>query len=199
MKLDKYNIIILENITMKRLICITTTLLFSFALVFTAVAAGNGSRSVQHMSGPGHHGPWFPGPWNPPEPNPGDPDQPGPGDTDQPNPWEGGHYGHNHGNIKIADLYLDGEPEIVLLEDETLTVMDNQGEVLFTKTVEGVEDHHNGGWWMMPGYGNRHNGMVTLEVTDFDGDGIPEIIILDAEKLIVLDNNGDPKTTITLP
>ena len=186
---------------MKRLMSITITLLFSFAFVFAAIAAGNGSGSVQYMTGPGHHGPWYP-----PEPNPGDPSQPGPGYPGQPNPENpgqfnpgyGGHYGHNHENIKIADLYLDGDPEIIILEDGMITVMHNEGEVLFTKTAVGIESGYQGGE-MMPGYGNYHNGGVTLEVTDFDGDRIPEIIILDTEKITVLDNNGDHKTTITLP
>ncbi len=46
------------------------------------------------------------------------------------------------------------------------------------------------------GHGNDETG---FEVADLDEDGIPEIIILDTEKLIILKNNGDPKTTITLP
>lgn len=45
----------------------------------------------------------------------------------------------------------------------------------------------------MPGHAHG-NGEV-----DLDEDGTPEIIILDAEKLIILKNNGYLKTTITLP
>ena len=182
----------MEDYTMKRLMSITITLLFVFTLVFTAHIAG--TQAQPNMGDDDHH---MPGPWNPS--NPGYPGQPNPENPGPSNPWYGGHYGHHHENIKIADLYLDSDPEIIILEDGMITVMHNEGEVLFTRTVEGIEDHHNGGSWMVPGYGNRHNGGVTLEVTDFDGDGIPEIIILDTEKLIVLDNNGDHKTTITLP
>jgi hypothetical protein len=121
--------------------------------------------------------------------------------------------GHHHGSFKIADLDLDDEPEIIILEDETLSVLDNKGNVLFTKTVEGIVDNHH---HMMRnskkdsfktlhmgeelGFGfNHHNGGVNFEVANLDDDQNPEIIILDAEKLIVLDHNGDQEFTITLP
>ena len=181
----------MEDFTMKRLMSITITLLFVFTLVFTAHIAG--TQAQPNMGDDDHH---MPGPWNPS--NPGYPGQPNPENPGPSNPWYGGHYGHHHENIKIADLYLDSDPEIIILEDGMITVMHNEGEVLFTKTVVGMESGYQGGE-MMPGYGNYHNGGVTLEVTDFDGDRIPEIIILDTEKITVLDNNGDHKTTITLP
>ncbi len=127
--------------------------------------------------------------------------------------------GNHHGNFKVADLYLDGESEIVLLEGDELIVMDNQGEILFTKTVEGInghpgddDDHHHhmvnsegntiatkhNRWRDWQGH-DHHNGGVSLEVANLDDDQDPEIIIKDAEKLIVLDNEGNQKYTITLP
>ena len=42
-------------------------------------------------------------------------------------------------------------------------------------------------------------GMTCIKVADIDTDLIPEIIILDIEKFIVMDNKGEPKSTIPLP
>ncbi len=158
---------------MKRVMSIMITLLFGFTLIFSAIAAEDTNKTARHMPGDGHHH------WPP-------------GDSGL------GESGHHSGNFKIADLLGDDEPEILLLKGATLTFMDNTGEVLLTKEVVGIEDHH-GEWWFMPGHGHG-NGEVGLEIADLDGDGTPEIIILDTEKLIILDNNGDPKgTPITLP
>jgi hypothetical protein len=157
---------------MKWLISIMITLLFCFALTFTANATENDVPSI-----PLHHH------WDD-------------GDDDHHHSSLDG--GHHSGNFKVADLLDDEEgPEIILLKDATLTFMDSEGKVLLTKTVEGIEDNH-GGWWFMPGHAHG-NGEVGLEIDDLDEDGVPEIIILDTEKLIILNNNGDPKTTITLP
>jgi hypothetical protein len=65
---------------------------------------------------------------------PGFPDSPNFGDFDD---------DHHHSNFKIADLDGDDVPEIVILEGETLIIMDNQGNIFSIKTVEGIEDHHD--------------------------------------------------------
>ncbi len=124
---------------------------------------------------------------------------------------------NHHSNFKVADLDADNVPEIVLLKDETLIVMDNEGAVIFTKEVEGIEDDHDGGHHdVFDVAGNEvtklqhgglfpvetsahHNGSVSLEIADIDIDGFPEIIILDSEKFIVLDNSGTQKMTIPIP
>ncbi len=161
---------------MKRLMSITITLLFIFTLVFSAHAVETQVQS--NMGGDDHHMPWS---W----------------DEDDDDHHHSGNEQHS-GNFKIADLTGDDVPEIVLLEDETLTIMNNKGDVLFTEEVEDIEDYH-GGWWSMPMFGN-HNHAVGLEVSNLDDDDInPEIIIKDAEKLIVLDNEGKFKYTIALP
>ncbi len=124
---------------------------------------------------------------------------------------------NHHSNFKVADLDADNVPEIVLLKDETLIVMDNEGTVIFTEGVEGIEDDHDGGHHhVFDVAGNEvtklqhgglfpvetsahHNGSVSLEIADIDMDGFPEIIILDSEKFIVLDNSGTLKLTIPIP
>lgn len=108
----------------------------------------------------------------------------------------------------VADIDLDSIPEIVILVDDILIVMDNHGTVLFTKEVDGIggtsssfgdsrektlNPQHEGTMPFMK------FGMVCLKVADIDIDLIPEIIILDIEKFIVLDNKGEPKSTIPLP
>lgn len=93
-----------------------------------------------------------------------------------------------HRSFKVADVNLDQVNEIILLQGNTLTVMDNTGETLFTKTVNGVYT-----------YSSMSGGSGTLEVANLDDDAYPEIIIGTYSQLIVLDHNGDPKTTITLP
>lgn len=125
--------------------------------------------------------------------------------------------GDHHRNFKVGDLDADNVPEIIVLVDETLIVMDNQGEVIFTKEVDGIEDNHDGDHHhvfdvaenevtklqhsgVFPVQGNSHHtGSVSLEIADIDMDGFQEIIILDSEKLIVLDNSGNPKLTIPIP
>ena len=109
---------------MKRLMSITITLLFVFTLVFTAHAAE--TQAQPNMDDPGDyhmHDPWD--------------DDDDDDDHHMPGPWDNRH--HN-GNFKIADLTGDDVPEIIILKDETLTVSDNEGDVLFTKTVEGIDD-----------------------------------------------------------
>ncbi len=159
---------------MKRVMSIMITLLFGFTLIFSAIAAEDTINNTRHMPGDDHHH-WPP--WDP-------------------NSLESGHHS---GNFKIADLLDDEDgPEILLLTGETLTFMNNKGEVVLTKEVEGIEDHH-GEWWFMPGHGHG-NGEVGLEIADLDDDGTSEIIILDTVKLIILDNTGEPKgSPITLP
>ena len=144
---------------MKRLMSIMVTLLFCFALTFTVNAMENSASSIQLH----HH-------WDDNEDHHHD------GDGNHHLLWESEHHS---GNFKVADLLDDEEgPEIILLKDDTLTFMDSEGTVLFTKTVEGIEDHH-GEWWFMPGHGHG-NGEIGLEVADLDEDGVPEIIILSA-------------------
>jgi hypothetical protein len=54
-------------------------------------------------------------------------------------------------------------------------------------------------WEHFMGEGH-HNGGVGFEVANLDiSDPELEIVIMDEEKLIVLDNNGDQKFTILLP
>jgi len=172
----------MEDTTMKRLITIMITLLFSFALVLPVNATESDITSLQLTTPNYRHHPM---PWPP-----WDDDN----DDEDPYPWGGRHHG---GIFKVADLTGDDVSEIILLEDETLTVMNNEGDVLFTKTIDIIEDHH-GGWWSTPMFGN-HNHEVGLDVSNLDDDLDPEIIILDAEKLIVLDNEGNLKYTIALP
>jgi len=42
-------------------------------------------------------------------------------------------------------------------------------------------------------------GGPDIEIADMDGDGIPEIVLRASSELIVLANNLDVKSTITLP
>ncbi len=166
---------------MKRLMSITITLLFVFTLVFVAQVAE--TQAQPHM-GDDHMND---SPWD---------------DDDHMNdsPWDDMpglfHNGHHGGNFKIADLTGDDVPEIIILKDQTLTILDNEGNLSHSKTVEGIDDHHEG-WMFMPGH-DHQNGEVGLDVADLDNDGIPEILILDTENLIVLDNEGNPKNTIPL-
>ena len=159
---------------------ITIGIILSLALVFnvSATAAENEFTLAQHMPGYGH----MPG-YN----NPGDPNQPNP------------FIRYRYGSFKVADLYLDGEPEIILLGYNTLTVTDNQGEVQFTKQVEGLNNNYYGGGFCGMGGNGSHMGQGSLEVANIDGDEFPEIIIKSLGTLIVLDNEGNPETTITLP
>lgn len=170
----------MEDTTIKRLITIMITLLFGFALVLPVNATDNNITSLRLTTPNYRHHPMPWPPWD--------------DDNDDEDPWGGMHHG---GIFKVADLTGDDVSEIVLLEDETLTVMNNKGDVLFTKTIDIIEDHH-GGWWSMPMFDN-HNHEVGLDVSNLDDDLDPEIIILDAEKLIVLDNEGNLKYTIALP
>lgn len=76
---------------------------------------------------------------------------------------------------------------------------------------------YGGGWGgMMGGYGGGYGGMMgggygggiygsmmaanpAIEIADMDGDSIPEIVLRVPRVLIVLENNLDFKSTITLP
>ena len=146
----------------------------------------------------------------------------------------GGNYGYGH--FEVADLDLDGINEIIFLRGDTLTVLDNQGALLFTKTVEGLDSYswysgsraarqgrgpgYGGGYHMGPWTGNPGDGSTEaweeiweampmfsggmmgaghFEVANLDGDDNPEIIIRNLDTLIVLDHNGDPESTITIP
>jgi hypothetical protein len=175
---------------MRKSISIGIVLLLALAFNFTATAAENEISPAQHMPGYGHM-PGYNNPWNP---NPGYPPN-DPYNPNQPNPY----YGYRYGSFKVADLNLDGEAEIILLGYNTITVTDNQGEIQFTKQVEGLNNYYGGGFCgMMGGYGT-HMGQGSLEVANLDGDEFPEIIIKSLGTLIVLDNEGNPETTITLP
>jgi archaellum component FlaG (FlaF/FlaG flagellin family) len=168
---------------MKQLMSIAISLLFVFNLLIAAEVAETQAQS--HMDDDDHMNDY---PWD---------------DGDHMNdfPWDDMpglfHNEHHGGNFKISDLTGDDIPEIIILKNETLTILDNAGNPSFSKTVEGIDDRHEG-WMFMPGH-NHQNGEVGLDVADMDGDGIPEIVILDTQKLIVLDNEGNPKTNIPLP
>lgn len=162
---------------MKRLIGVIFTIFLSFTLNFTVGAQENNMM------------PGLPG-------MPGFPNMPGmPGFSDM---------GHNM-CFKIADLDIDEVPEIVMLTGNTIVIMDNAGNVIFAKTVEGLDNDHFMGNSekkdIRPLHMGGIGGMGRLDVADIDldFDQLPEIIILDSEKLIVLDNTGEPKSIIPLP
>jgi hypothetical protein len=114
-------------------------------------------------------------------------------------PWNGYGIFYHPGTFKIADLDLDETPEIILLQNETLIIMDNQGNILLTKEIEGIKDHHDVYYQHMGSSWGMNNSMNRLDVADLDGDQLPEIVIMDIEKLIVLNNMGEPKFIIPLP
>ena len=137
-------------------------------------------------------------------------------------PGHMGYSGYSNGNFKVADLDLDGVNEIILLEGSILIVMDNKGNVLFTKTVNLTgyypsESRNNGNrmarkFKSCPGYDDfdddddvdnddyyYHMGGSGFDVANLDDDKNPEIIIMDYNSLLVLDNNGYKKYTIELP
>ena len=103
---------------MKRLMSITVTLLFVFALVFAAQVAE--TQAQPHMGDdnhhmpwpwnppdpgdPGHHGPWNPGPWNPSPWNPG-PWNPG--------PWNPGTENDLLSTFMTTPPTLDGQVDTV--------------------------------------------------------------------------------------
>lgn len=166
---------------MRKFIGIVFTILLSFLLSFTVDA-----QEINMM--PGRPG------------MPGNPGMPGIPDL----PFLPSNVGHNI-SFKIADLDLDEVPEIVFLIDKTIIVTDNKGNLLFEKTVEGIEDD-----FIMSNLEEKHinprhmdgmSGSGRLEVADInlEFDRLPEIIILDSEKLIVLDNTGELKFTIPIP
>lgn len=166
----------------------TSSIIFSLILIITVLALTVNAKESSMMPG-----------------NPGNPDD------------LSDNIVHHRSNFKVTDLDFDDVPEIIFLENETLIVMDNQGEVIFTKEVEGIEDNHDGDhhhdfdnpdedviksqhMGRFPISDSGHfNGVISLDVADIDMDQIPEIIILDSEKLIILDNNGDQKLTIPIP
>jgi len=165
---------------MRKFIGIVFTILLSFFLIFTVDAQESNMMPGRPVM------PGIPG-------MPGLPGFPFPSNV-----------GHNM-CFKIADLDLDEVPEIVFLIDKTIIVTDNKGNLLFEKTVEGIEDD-----FIMSNLEEKHinprhmdgmSGSGRLEVADIDleFDGLPEIIILDSEKLIVLDNTGELKFTIPIP
>jgi hypothetical protein len=137
-------------------------------------------------------------------------------------------YNNGNGNFKVADLDLDGVNEIILFEGSVLIVMDNKGNVLFSKTVNltgyyPYENRDNGNRMprktdSCPGYDDYyddddldddddynyddyyyHMGGSGFDVANLDEDKNPEIIIMDYNSLLVLDNNGNKKYTIELP
>ncbi len=81
--------------------------------------------------------------------------------------WPASAAGALHGLVAIADLDMDGDPEVVSVRDGTLIVRDGATGTLRVGT---------GGDWFaspvaIPGGGN--GGAPTI--ADFDGDGLPEI------------------------
>jgi hypothetical protein len=125
--------------------------------------------------------------------------------------------------FKIADLNLDGQPEIVLADSRNLYVLDKDGNILTSKLLSDIYNSDNGsgtntttsiygkGGGMMGG-GNGGNwgggmmgggimggGSIQIEIANMDETPNPEIVVRYSNKLLVLDENLELKNTITLP
>ena len=125
--------------------------------------------------------------------------------------------------FKIADLNLDGQPEIVLADGRSLYVLDKDGNILTSKSFSEIYNSDNGsgtntttsisgmgggmmggnpgGNWGggMMGWGRMGGGSMQIEIANMDETPNPEIVLRYSNKLLVLDENLELKKTITLP
>jgi hypothetical protein len=106
--------------------------------------------------------------------------------------------------IVIADLDGDKVPEIVTIAYGTfLVIMDNEGNVKSSKPLP-----------LIPGQIFQRGSTGSLDVSDLDGDGIPEIVTIysgvsnfngnffgknSGAYLVILDNQGNLKSYKPLP
>jgi hypothetical protein len=126
--------------------------------------------------------------------------------------------------FKIADLNLDGQPEIVLDDSRNLYVLDKDGNILTSKSFSEIYNSDNGsgtntttsiygmGGGMMGGRNPRGNlgggmmgggrmggGSIQIEIANMDETPNPEIVVRYFNKLLILDETLELKNTITLP
>ncbi len=111
--------------------------------------------------------------------------------------------------FKIADMTGDGIPEIITMMNNVVVMMNGAGEVIAAKEVEGIKEvegtnkymdrlnrlmtHYTGQSWDMGA------AMAVFDVADMDGDGWPEIVIMDLEKIMVFDNTMEMLYAFPLP
>lgn len=88
--------------------------------------------------------------------------------------WENGG---TDGTVAIADLDLDGSPEIVSVGNYGVITMDSEGREIWTFDTSGAL-------------------VSTPVIADVDGDGYPEAIIPTSSSLFVLDRDGNELYTV---
>ena len=90
--------------------------------------------------------------------------------------------------ISIYDLEEDGNLELIILDLESIKILDLNGKLLETidsTNVKTIDQVYNGG-----------AGAAGIAVYDLEKDGNPELIILDLEGIKILNLNGDLLQTI---
>ena len=90
--------------------------------------------------------------------------------------------------ISIYDLEEDGNLELIILDLESIKILDLNGKLLETidsTNVKTIDQVYNGG-----------AGAAGIAVYDLEKDGNPELIILDLEGIKILDLNGDLIQTV---
>ena len=102
--------------------------------------------------------------------------------------------------FKIADLNLDGQPEIVLADSRNLYVLDQDGKILTSKSLSEIYNSDNGsGANTTTTIHGMGGGSIQIEIANMDDTPNPEIVVRYFNKLLVLDENLELKKTITLP
>ncbi len=85
--------------------------------------------------------------------------------------------GGTDGTVAVADLDLDGSPEIVSVGNYGLTTMDFEGGTLWTYDLAGAS-------------------ASTPVIADLDGDGDPEIVIPTTTSILAIDGEGELLWTV---
>ena len=111
-----------------------------------------------------------------------------------------------NGRFRLADMTGDGIPEIVTMMNNVIVMMNGTGDVIAEREVEGIAEVADSLKYMrrfMAHYDDEswHRGatMAVLDVADMDGDGMPEIVVMDLEKIMVFDNTIEMLYTTPLP
>ncbi len=103
-----------------------------------------------------------------------------------------GSFENEGGGIAVADLDGDGKPELLVLRVDSPTPGPNRGFYRVGKALD-ANGQINGGWgpWSeIPAWGSTVDQGTAIAVSDLDGDGRPELIVMHIDHRVPGPNQG---------